>query len=90
MTTPTPEPGVRNLVVGVGARRGVPADEVYGLIEAVLRGAGLRMADVVEVATVDAKADEPGIVGAAARLGVAVRSHPAAALAGVRVPKDRK
>lgn len=41
---------------------------------------------MVEVATVDAKADEPGIVGAAARLGVPVRTYPAAALATVRVP----
>ncbi|MFF6910728.1 Rv2231c family pyridoxal phosphate-dependent protein CobC [Streptomyces sp. NPDC012389] len=86
MTTPTPEPGARNLVVGVGARRGAPLGEVYGLIEETLHGAGLRTADVVEVATVDAKADEPGIVGAAARLGVPVRTYPAAALAAVRVP----
>ncbi|MEV1088649.1 Rv2231c family pyridoxal phosphate-dependent protein CobC [Streptomyces microflavus] len=86
MTTPTPEPGARNLVVGVGARRGAPLGEVYGLIEETLRGAGLRTADVVEVATVDAKADEPGIVGAAARLGVPVVTYPAVALAGVRVP----
>ncbi|MEW1612002.1 MULTISPECIES: Rv2231c family pyridoxal phosphate-dependent protein CobC [unclassified Streptomyces] len=83
---PVPESGARNLVVGVGARSGAPLDEVYGLIEDVLRGAGLRTADVVELATVEAKAQEPGIVGAAARLGVPVRSHPAAALAGVRVP----
>ncbi|WP_411084353.1 Rv2231c family pyridoxal phosphate-dependent protein CobC [Streptomyces sp. cmx-18-6] len=81
-----PEPGARNLVVGVGARRGAPLDEVFGLIEETLRSAGLRTADVVELATVEAKADEPGIVGAAARLGVPVRAHPAAALAAVRVP----
>ncbi|MFJ8841684.1 Rv2231c family pyridoxal phosphate-dependent protein CobC [Streptomyces cyaneofuscatus] len=86
MTTPTSEAGARNLVVGVGARRGAPLGEVYGLIEKTLHGAGLRTADVVEVATVDAKADEPGIVGAAARLGVPVRTYPAAALAAVRVP----
>ncbi|MFJ9325554.1 Rv2231c family pyridoxal phosphate-dependent protein CobC [Streptomyces sp. NPDC101230] len=86
MTTPTSEPGARNLVVGVGARRGAPLGEVYGLIEETLRGAGLRTADVAEVATVDAKADEPGIVEAAARLGVPVRTYPAAALAAVRVP----
>lgn len=91
---PGPGPGTgtepaaaRSLVVGVGARRGAPGDEVFALIEAVLRGAGLRAADVVEVATVDAKADEPGIVAAAARLGVPVRTHPAAALAAVRVPR---
>lgn len=86
LARPAPEPGARDLVVGVGARRGAALDEVFGLIEETLRGAGLRTADVVEVATVDAKGAEPGIVGAAARLGVPVRTHPAAALAGVRVP----
>ncbi|CAM5697736.1 Rv2231c family pyridoxal phosphate-dependent protein CobC [Streptomyces badius] len=83
---PGPESGARSLVVGVGARRGVSGDAVFALIEAVLSGAGLDPADVVEVATVDAKGDEPGIVGAAARLGVPVRTHPAGALAAVRVP----
>ncbi|MFE7339448.1 Rv2231c family pyridoxal phosphate-dependent protein CobC [Streptomyces griseus] len=83
---PGPESGARSLVVGVGARRGASGDAVFALIEAVLSGAGLDAADVVEVATVDVKGDEPGIVGAAARLGVPVRTHPAGALAAVRVP----
>ncbi|MFE6981635.1 Rv2231c family pyridoxal phosphate-dependent protein CobC [Streptomyces griseus] len=83
---PGPESGARSLVVGVGARRGASGDAVFALIEAVLSGAGLDAADVVEVATIDAKGDEPGIVGAAARLGVPVRTHPAGALAAVRVP----
>ncbi|WP_329212421.1 Rv2231c family pyridoxal phosphate-dependent protein CobC [Streptomyces sp. NBC_00683] len=74
------------LVVGVGARRGVTADEVIGLILQTLRAAGLRAADVVELATLDTRADEPGITDAAARLGVRVRSYPAAVLAAVRVP----
>ncbi|WP_078652085.1 Rv2231c family pyridoxal phosphate-dependent protein CobC [Streptomyces globisporus] len=83
---PGPESGARSLVVGVGARRGASGDVVFALIEAVLSGAGLDPADVAEVATVDAKGDEPGIVAAAARLGVPVRTHPAGALAAVRVP----
>ncbi|MYV63391.1 cobalamin biosynthesis protein CbiG, partial [Streptomyces sp. SID4931] len=37
-------------MVGVGARRGVSGDAVFALIEAVLSGAGLDPADVVEVA----------------------------------------
>lgn len=44
-------------------------DEVLGLVEAALREAGLSAASVAELATVDAKAGEPGIVGAAGRLG---------------------
>ncbi|MEI7030030.1 Rv2231c family pyridoxal phosphate-dependent protein CobC [Streptomyces pratensis] len=83
---PAPSAGARTLVVGVGLRRGVPGDEVFALIEAVLGRAGLCAADVAEVATADAKADEPGLLAAAARLGAPVRTHPAAALAEVRVP----
>ncbi|MFH8977421.1 precorrin-3B C(17)-methyltransferase [Streptomyces sp. NPDC017890] len=75
-----------SLVVGVGASRGAPVDEVYGLVEEALRDAGLSAASVAWLATVDAKAEEPGIVGAAERLGVPVVTYPAAELAGVEVP----
>ncbi|MFD4771281.1 precorrin-3B C(17)-methyltransferase [Streptomyces niveus] len=75
-----------SLVVGVGASRGVGVDEVYGLVVDVLRDAGLSALSVGELATVDAKADEPGIVEAAAELGVPVRTYPADVLASVDVP----
>lgn len=75
-----------SLVVGVGASRGAGVDEVYGLVRDVLRDAGLSVLSVVELATVDAKADEPGVVGAAGRLGVPVRTYPAEALAAITVP----
>jgi cobalt-precorrin 5A hydrolase / precorrin-3B C17-methyltransferase len=41
---------------------------------------------VAELATVDAKADEPGIVGAAQRLGVPLVTHAAERLAKIAVP----
>lgn len=75
-----------SLVVGVGAGRGVSAGAVLGLIEETLRGAGLPVSAVVELATVDTKADEAGIMGAAARLGVPLRAYPARELALVAVP----
>lgn len=75
-----------SLVVGVGASRGAPAEEVLRTVEGALRDAGLSAASVAELATVDAKADEPGIVEAAARLGVPLVTYPAGELAGVEVP----
>ncbi|MDG9728500.1 precorrin-3B C(17)-methyltransferase [Streptomyces sp. DH41] len=75
-----------SLVVGVGASKGAPVDEVLGLVEAALRDAGLSAASVAELATVDAKAQEPGIVGAAERLGVPLVTYSAGELAGVEVP----
>ncbi|MFF4897641.1 precorrin-3B C(17)-methyltransferase [Streptomyces sp. NPDC001068] len=75
-----------SLVVGVGASRGAPADEVFDLVVGALRDAGLSPASVAELATVDAKAEEPGIVAAAARLGVPLVTYPAEELAAVTVP----
>jgi cobalt-precorrin 5A hydrolase / cobalt-factor III methyltransferase / precorrin-3B C17-methyltransferase len=71
-----------SLVVGVGASRGVSPEEVLGLIEEALAGAGLSAA----LATVEAKAREEGIVEAARRRGWPVITHPAGRLASVPVP----
>ncbi|WP_406328960.1 precorrin-3B C(17)-methyltransferase [Streptomyces sp. NBC_00203] len=75
-----------SLVVGVGASKGAPVDEILGLVEGTLRDAGLSVKSVAELATVDAKADEPGIVGAAEHLGVPVVTYTAEELATVEVP----
>ncbi|MFI6409464.1 precorrin-3B C(17)-methyltransferase [Streptomyces sp. NPDC050548] len=87
------EPGERevvlrppSLVVGVGASKGAPVDEVLGLIEGAVRDAGLSVASLAELATVDAKSDEPGIVEAAQRLGVPLVTYSAEELAAVEVP----
>ncbi|MFJ3230508.1 precorrin-3B C(17)-methyltransferase [Streptomyces sp. NPDC086787] len=75
-----------SLVVGVGASKGAPAEEVLELIGDALRDAGLSLASVAELATVDAKSDEPGLVAAAERLGVPLVTYPAGELARVEVP----
>ncbi|MEU7720881.1 precorrin-3B C(17)-methyltransferase [Streptomyces tibetensis] len=74
------------LVVGVGASKGAPTEEVLGLVGDALREAGLSVASVAELATVDAKAGEAGIVEAARRLGVPLVTYSAEELAGVDVP----
>ncbi|MGW6461129.1 cobalamin biosynthesis protein, partial [Streptomyces sp. NPDC055078] len=71
-----------SLVVGVGASSGAPEDEVFDLVTRALRDAGLSASSVRELATVEAKASEPGIVGTARRLGVPLVTHPAGLLAG--------
>ncbi|MEU7055491.1 precorrin-3B C(17)-methyltransferase [Streptomyces sp. NPDC046197] len=75
-----------SLVVGVGASRGAPVQEVLDLVGAALREAGLSARSVGALATVDAKADEAGIVEAAERLGVPLVTYSAAELAAVEVP----
>ncbi|MFE8987503.1 precorrin-3B C(17)-methyltransferase [Streptomyces collinus] len=74
------------LVVGVGASKGAPVEEVLGLVGDALREAGLSAASVAELATVDAKAEEAGIVEAARRLGVPLVTYSAQELAGIDVP----
>ncbi|MEE4491822.1 precorrin-3B C(17)-methyltransferase [Streptomyces sp. BE230] len=75
-----------SLVVGVGASKDVPVGEVLGLIRDALAQAGLSALSVAELVTVDAKAGEPGIVAAAAELGVPLRTYPADELARIEVP----
>jgi len=75
-----------SLVVGVGASSGVAADEVRALVEGSLRAAGLALGSVHCLATVAAKAGEPGLVEAAGRLGVPLLTLPAERLGAVAVP----
>ncbi len=75
-----------SLVAGVGASRGVPREEVGELIRDALAGAGLAIESVRALATVDTKADEPGIVAAAHQLGLPLLTYPAGRLASVDVP----
>ncbi|MFI6652461.1 precorrin-3B C(17)-methyltransferase [Streptomyces sp. NPDC050529] len=75
-----------SLVVGVGASKDAPVGEVLGLIRDALAQAGLSALSVAELVTVDAKAGEPGIVAAAAELGVPLRTYPADELARIEVP----
>lgn len=75
-----------SLVVGIGSSRGVAAEEVGPLVDRVLDGAGLSPRAVAHVATVEAKADEDGILAAAARRGWEVVTLPADELAATVVP----
>lgn len=74
------------LAVGVGGSRGVGVEEVVGLVGEALAQAALAEGSVWVLATVEAKADEAGIVAAADRLGVPLVTFPAGALADVAVP----
>jgi cobalt-precorrin 5A hydrolase len=64
------------LVLGIGCRRGVSADDIDTAIMAVLNGTAL--AQVRAVATLDRKAREPGLVDFCARHGLPLVSFPAA------------
>ncbi|GAA1402957.1 precorrin-3B C(17)-methyltransferase [Catellatospora coxensis] len=75
-----------SLVLGIGASRGVSADEIAELVGRVLVGAGLAAESVCAVATADVKADEAGLVEFAVGRGLPLVTFPAQRLAAVDVP----
>ena len=75
-----------SLVVGVGASRGVNAQEIVDTIDAALAAGGLSARSVLQLASVDLKADEAGLLEAARSRGWPVIFHAAADLAPVEVP----
>ena len=89
-TTPTPKPAVvyrpPSLVAGVGCSRGAGADEILALLDASLAAAGLSKRSVAALASIDAKADEAGLLEAAEGLGVPVHFHDAQTLSSVKPP----
>ena len=74
----------RTLVVGIGSARGVPASAVTNTLRHVLHAHRLDPLAVRAYASVDRKADEPGILAAIAP--APLRTYPAAVLAAVDVP----
>ena len=74
------------LVVGAGCSRGCPAEELLDLIGAVLDEAGVQPDAVRALATVDGRADEPGMVAAARHHGWPLVTYRAPALREVAVP----
>lgn len=69
------------LVVGMGCQRGVPAAELRAALETTLAEANLAIESVAGLATVDLKADEPGLQTLATELGVPLKIIDRAALA---------
>lgn len=63
----------KTLVAGIGAERGVAADEVIALIEATLAAHDLAPAALAALATLDIKSDEAAFHTAAAHFGVPLR-----------------
>jgi cobalamin biosynthesis protein CbiG len=74
------------VVLGLGARSGVPEEELAGAIDAALRQAGLEPAGIAGLATVDRRAAEAGVRAVAHRHGWPVLAFGGARLAGVDVP----
>lgn len=64
---------VKTLTIGIGCRKGKTADEICSAIKAALEMIGGSLEEVRYLATADVKAEEPGLLQAAAELEVPLR-----------------
>jgi cobalt-precorrin 5A hydrolase len=69
---------VKDVIAGVGCRRGVPAAQIVSSIRAALDQGGVTLSQVRLLASADVKAREPGLHEAAAELGLPLRFIPSA------------
>ncbi len=76
----------RCLSVGVGCNRNTPAEEIVQAIRDVFRRYQLALSAVRTLASVDVKADEPGLQDAAGKLGWPMVFFPSETLRALRVP----
>lgn len=74
------------IVVGVGARSGVPAAEIAEAVDAALASVGRDPGQVAALATLDRRAGEAGVRSMAASTGWRLLGFPAEALARVPAP----
>jgi len=70
----------KDIIVGVGCRRGVGSGRIVQAVHAALAEAGAPIESVRLIASADVKAREPGLIEAAAELGIPFRVVPSEAI----------
>lgn len=73
---------VKNLIVGIGCRKGTPAEAIVAAVGQAISLCGGSVPRVRLLATADVKAQEPGLLEAAAQLGVPLRIVPSDEIRG--------
>jgi cobalt-precorrin 5A hydrolase len=64
---------LKNVIVGIGCRRGTESEAIIHAVKEVLRQASIELAQVRMLASADVKADEEGLLRAAFKLGIPLR-----------------
>lgn len=81
----------KSLVLGIGCDRGTPADLIERGVRELLGQRGLVLACVKELATIDKKLDEPGLLALSQKYGWPLRAYSAAeldAVPGIENPSE--
>jgi cobalt-precorrin 5A hydrolase len=68
------------LVAGVGCNRGCPLEPLLALLDQTLTRHGLQRGDLLALASIELKRDEPGLHELAAELGLPIAFYPAVVL----------
>ncbi len=76
----------RVLAAGIGCRKGASAEAILELVDAACRQYRLAPAAIGQVASIEAKRHEPGLLEAARRLGAGTVFFSADELSGISVP----
>ncbi len=63
----------RNVIIGVGCRKGKSKDDILQAIQQTVEETGLNINTIQALATIELKKDEPGLVEAALELGVPLK-----------------
>lgn len=71
------------LTLGIGCRRGTAEETIAAAVDAALEASGLDGRAVEAVATIDLKADEPGLLAFCLSRGLPLRTYSAQALSAV-------
>jgi len=80
----------RNLVVGVGCNRDAPADEILDFLRNVFTREGLAVSSVRNLASIDIKSEERGILEASRLLGRPVHFYSRPDIEKMAVPNPSK
>lgn len=62
----------KNLVIGIGCNRNTSAEEIEDVVFKVLKDAGVYQKSIRNLATIDVKNDEAGLLGFASRFGLTI------------------
>ena len=74
------------IAVGLGCDRGTPLETLQQALDEALALSGTRLAHIAAAASIDLKADEPGLLALVARHGWPMTFYAPAQLAAVPVP----
>ncbi|MHB0927583.1 MAG: precorrin-3B C(17)-methyltransferase [Candidatus Nanopelagicales bacterium] len=76
----------RSLIVGLGCNQGTPVEALRELLMSTMQEAGLSIASLAALTSIDAKAEEPGMLQLARELGIPFHTYASERLAAQAVP----